>query len=81
MFAQSEGFELVKLGSAESPLPSGVERAICKEMKKGSNAKITCTAKYAFGDAGLEGKVPPGADVDFDVELQARALPPPPRSL
>ena len=50
-------------------------------MKKGSNAKITCTAKYAFGDAGLEGKVPPGADVDFDVELQARALPPPPPPL
>jgi len=32
-------------------------QAICKEMKKGSNALITCAPAYAWGDKGLEGKV------------------------
>jgi len=63
-------FELVKLGTPTCPLPPGVERAICKEMKKGSNALITCKPEYAFGDQGLPGKVPAGATVEYEVELQ-----------
>ena len=65
-------FELVKLGDASSPLPQGVEKAICKEMKKGSNAIITCTAPYAFGDEGLDGKVPGGASVVYEVSQDSR---------
>ena len=62
-------FELVKLGTPTCPLPPGVERAICKEMKKGSNALITCKPEYAFGEQGLPGKVPGGATVEYEVEL------------
>ena len=51
----NKDFELVKLGVPTCPLPPGVERAICKEMKKGSNALITCKAEYAFGELGLPG--------------------------
>jgi FKBP-type peptidyl-prolyl cis-trans isomerase len=51
----NKDFELVKLGVPTCPLPPGVERAICKEMKKGSNALITCKAEYAFGEHGLPG--------------------------
>lgn len=69
-FARSEGFELIKLGDKSSPLPSGVERAICKEMKKGSSAIITCHPEYAFGKEGLPGKVPPDATVHYEVELK-----------
>lgn len=50
---------MIKLGTENCPLPLGVERAICKEMKKGSNAKITCAAQYAFGEAGIPGQVRP----------------------
>lgn len=62
-------FELVKLGTPTCPLPPGVERAICKEMKKGSNALITCRSEYAFGEQGLPGKVPGNATVEYEVEL------------
>jgi len=62
-------FDLVKLGTPTCPLPPGVERAICKEMKKGSNALITCKPEYAFGEQGLPGKVPGGATVEYEVEL------------
>jgi FK506-binding protein 4/5 len=63
-------FELVKLGTQTCPLPPGVERAICKEMKKGSNALITCRPEYAFGEGGLPGKVPGNATVEYEVELR-----------
>ncbi len=69
-FTRSNGVELVKLGDPSSPLPSGVEKAICKEMKKGSSAIITCQSTYAFGDEGLPGKVPPKATVQYEVELK-----------
>jgi len=62
-------FELVKLGTTTCPLPPGVERAICKEMKKGSNALITCKSDYAFGEMGLPGKVPSNATVEYEVTL------------
>ena len=44
-------------GRACGRLDSGVAQAICKEMKKGSNARISCSPAYAFGPAGT----PPGA--------------------
>ncbi|EKX48016.1 FKBP-type peptidyl-prolyl cis-trans isomerase [Guillardia theta CCMP2712] len=69
-FTVSNDFEMIKLGSPSSPLPPGVERAICKEMKKGSNALITCRSDYAFGEHGVPGKVPPNADVIYEVELK-----------
>ena len=43
-------------------------------MKKGSNAMITCTAPYAFGDKGLDGKVPGGASVVYEVTLDSRII-------
>ena len=39
-------------GRACGRLDSGVAQAICKEMKKGSNARISCSPAYAFGPAG-----------------------------
>ena len=69
VFCTSDGVEVIKLGSPTSPLPIGVEKAIVKEMKKGSNAHITCRADYAFGPNGLPGKVPPSTPVEYEVEL------------
>lgn len=63
-------FELITLGAPTCPLPSGVERAICSELKKGGKGMVTCRPEYAFGDAGLEDKVPPGATVEYEVELK-----------
>ena len=35
---------------------------------------ITCTAPYAFGDKGLDGKVPGGASVVYEVTLDSRII-------
>ena len=42
-------FELITLGAPTCPLPSGVERAICSELKKGGKGMVTCRPEYAFG--------------------------------
>jgi hypothetical protein len=38
-------------------------------MKKGERAMLTCTAPYAYGDAGSGPTIPPGATLNFDVEV------------
>eukprot|EP00727_Mastigamoeba_balamuthi_P014181 m51a1_g9386 hypothetical protein (492) ;mRNA; f:229843-231447 len=38
-------------------------------MKKGELALLTCTAPYAYGDAGSPPKIPGGATLNFEVEL------------
>lgn len=60
---------LVQLGGPTPRLPVGVERAICKEMKKGAEALVTCAPKYAFGALGFPPLVPPDSPVEYEVEL------------
>lgn len=38
-------------------------------MKIGELARLTCSAKFAYGDAGSPPKIPPGATLYFEVEL------------
>jgi peptidylprolyl isomerase len=38
-------------------------------MRKGEKAVLTCTADYAYGARGSPPKIPPGATLDFEVEL------------
>jgi len=38
-------------------------------MKKGEKALLTCTSDYAYGASGSPPKIPPGATLQFEVEL------------
>lgn len=42
-----------------------------KSMKVGELALLTCQADYAYGEAGSPPEIPPGADLEFEVELVA----------
>jgi len=42
----------------------GVQR-----IKVGGKAKLTCPAAIAYGDRGAGGEIPPGATLQFEVEL------------
>lgn len=38
-------------------------------MKRGEKCEVTCKAKYAYGSRGSPPKIPPNADLVFDIEL------------
>ncbi len=38
-------------------------------MKVGGKAKLVCPAKIAYGDQGAGGVIPPGATLQFEIEL------------
>jgi FK506-binding protein 4/5 len=38
-------------------------------MTKGELCKIHCASKYAYGEAGSPPKIPPNADLNFEIEL------------
>eukprot|EP00884_Botryococcus_braunii_P020782 jgi/Botrbrau1/7388/Bobra.0316s0031.2 len=40
-----------------------------KTMKKGEKSLLTCKADYAYGQHGSPPKIPPGATLNFEVEL------------
>lgn len=40
-----------------------------KTMKKGERAVLTCSAPYAYGEAGSPPAIPPNATLVFEVEL------------
>jgi FKBP-type peptidyl-prolyl cis-trans isomerase FkpA len=64
------------LGSVIPCWTEGVQK-----IKVGGKAKIVCPAAIAYGDRGAGGEIPPGATLEFDVELLeivkgAPAMPP-----
>lgn len=70
VFSKEEGKVLV-IGTApgdEAPPTDGLERAL-EQLVKGQSALVTVRADYAYGDAGLPGKVGPGQAVEYKVEL------------
>ena len=67
--SSNNDFELVKLGAPGCPVPNGVQKAICKEIKKGGKAIITLAD--AYGEEGMpDAGIPAGAVVEFEVELK-----------
>ena len=55
-----------KLGGAT--LNRGLEAAI-KSMRRGERSRFAVGSEEAFGESGLEPHVPPGANVEYEVEL------------
>ena len=46
----------------------GWDKAVAT-MKKGEKSQVTCTAPYAYGEAGAPPTIPPDATLVFEVEL------------
>jgi FKBP-type peptidyl-prolyl cis-trans isomerase FkpA len=40
-----------------------------QKMKKGEKAQVVCPSSLAYGDAGKGGDIPPGATLNFEIEL------------
>lgn len=38
-------------------------------MRKGERALLTCSSDYAYGSRGIQTMIPPGATLQFDVEV------------
>lgn len=59
----------------KEPISLGVDRVVpgfsegLKMMKPGGTYRITIPASLAYGDTGAGGVIPPGATIDFTVEL------------
>lgn len=47
-------------------------------MKVGGHARVVCPADIAYGDRGRPPVIPPGATLDFQIELLDVVVPPPP---
>ncbi len=62
---RNETFEFV-LGSGQ--VIEGWEQILPK-MSIGETVRFTLPTNYAYGKSGLPGLVPPGADLNFEVEL------------
>ena len=65
-------FELV---IGEGKVIKGWDEGLCT-MAEGERAMLRVSAKYAYGESGCVQKVPPNADLAFDIELLCVSKPP-----
>ena len=71
----ADGTEFDSSARGHDPATFSVNRVIrcwtegLQKMKVGGKARLTCPAEIAYGDRGAPPDVPPGATLQFDVEL------------
>eukprot|EP01133_Synstelium_polycarpum_P009127 gene9127-10703_t len=69
-FKQQLGKMVVLGSSSDDGVPEGLMMAI-KTMKRQERASVTLRSKYAFGSAGVYGKILPNVTCVYDIELVA----------